>query len=214
MASPQKLIVLGSGTSVPMAGRTTSCYLVDPGDGHALAIDLGPGALQRAAAAGYDLDHLRAVLLTHMHFDHGGGISKQVGGELRPTFPDAVHLLQRRNLETARDPNPREAASYLVDNLSVLDDVNLELIDGPAELLPGISVIPSDGHTDGMQAVRVEGGGRVLYYLADLAPTRHHLQCNRPKQRQLLLAKICAEPYRRSSRLHAAYLSLNCDYRH
>jgi len=70
MAGPQKLIVLGSGTSVPKAGRTTSCYLVDPGDGQALAIDLGPGALQRAAAAGYDLDHLRGVLLTHMHPDH------------------------------------------------------------------------------------------------------------------------------------------------
>lgn len=65
-----RLIVLGSGTAVPRAGRATSCYLVDPGDGQALLIDLGPGALQRAAEAGYDLDRLRAVLVTHVHPDH------------------------------------------------------------------------------------------------------------------------------------------------
>lgn len=70
MARPPRLIVLGSGTAVPRAGRTTSCYLVDPGDGHALMIDLGPGSVQRAAAAGYDLDHLHGVLVTHIHPDH------------------------------------------------------------------------------------------------------------------------------------------------
>jgi len=74
MASPPRLIVLGSGTSVPRADRTTSCYLVDPGDGRAVLLDLGPGALQRAAAAGYDLDHLHGVLMTHLHPDHSADL--------------------------------------------------------------------------------------------------------------------------------------------
>lgn len=69
-AATPRLIVLGSGTSVPSARRATSCYLVDPGDGRALLVDLGPGALHRAAAAGYDLDHLAAILITHVHPDH------------------------------------------------------------------------------------------------------------------------------------------------
>ncbi len=70
MARAARLIVLGSGTAVPRADRATSCYLVDPGDGRALLVDLGPGAVHRAAAAGYDLDRLHAVLVTHVHPDH------------------------------------------------------------------------------------------------------------------------------------------------
>ncbi len=70
MGRAARLIVLGSGTVVPSATRDTSCYLVDDGAGTAFLIDLGPGALQRAARAGYDLDRLGAVLLTHVHPDH------------------------------------------------------------------------------------------------------------------------------------------------
>lgn len=70
MAGPGRLTVLGSGTAVPRAGRATSCYLLEDGAGSAFLIDLGPGALQRAAAAGHDLDRLSGVLITHIHPDH------------------------------------------------------------------------------------------------------------------------------------------------
>jgi len=65
-----KLIVLGSGTALPRADRATSCYLVDPGDGQAILVDLGPGALHRAAQHGYGLDRIGLALLTHIHPDH------------------------------------------------------------------------------------------------------------------------------------------------
>lgn len=70
MASAPRLIVLGSGSAVPRAERGTACYLVDDGAGGALLVDLGPGALQRAAVAGYPLERLTGVLLTHAHPDH------------------------------------------------------------------------------------------------------------------------------------------------
>jgi ribonuclease BN (tRNA processing enzyme) len=70
MGGTARLIVLGSGTSVPRADRATSCYLVDDGAGTVVLVDLGPGALHRAAAEGHDLDALSAVLLTHLHPDH------------------------------------------------------------------------------------------------------------------------------------------------
>jgi ribonuclease BN (tRNA processing enzyme) len=70
MGDTPRLIVLGSGTSVPRADRASSCYLVEDGGGHALLVDLGPGALHRAAAAGWPLPRLHAVLLTHIHPDH------------------------------------------------------------------------------------------------------------------------------------------------
>ncbi len=62
--------MLGSGTAVPLADRATSCYLLDDGAGTRVLVDLGPGALQRAAQAGCPLPDLAAVLLTHAHPDH------------------------------------------------------------------------------------------------------------------------------------------------
>ncbi|MFN0058882.1 MAG: MBL fold metallo-hydrolase [Planctomycetota bacterium] len=134
-------------------------------------------ALNHLDLALTDVTH---VMLTHLHFDHGGGVSRRIStgtatGELAPTFPHALHFLQRRNLATAERPNLRERASYLPENVEPLRHVRLQLLDGAEEVLPGLSVLPSDGHTDGLQAVRLEGGGQVLYYLADLAPTHHHL---------------------------------------
>lgn len=70
MGGPPRLIVLGSGTAVPRADRATSCYLVDDGAGTVLLVDCGPGALHRAAAAGYPLPSLDVVLVTHIHPDH------------------------------------------------------------------------------------------------------------------------------------------------
>lgn len=131
---------------------------------------------------GIDPDSITHVLLTHLHFDHAGGVSyRRDTGEVVPTFPDAIHWLQRKNLETAHDPNPREKASYFGDNINPLEEVDLKLLDGDEELLPGLSVTPSHGHTDGMQTVRVGGAadgppGSALYYLADLAPTQHHVR--------------------------------------
>lgn len=70
MAGLARLTVLGSGTAVPRADRASSCYLVDDGAGTRLLVDLGPGALHRAAQAGCPLPELAAVLLTHVHPDH------------------------------------------------------------------------------------------------------------------------------------------------
>ncbi|MEM7262554.1 MAG: MBL fold metallo-hydrolase [Planctomycetota bacterium] len=125
---------------------------------------------------GVGLGEVTHVLLTHLHFDHGGGLSgRNASGDLAPTFPEATHWVQRQNLETAEAPNPRERASYLPDNVGPLRDAPLEIVDGETELLPGLSVLVSHGHTSGMQMVRLEGGGRVLFYPADLAPTHHHV---------------------------------------
>ena len=137
------------------------------------------------AAAGTAPEAITHVVVTHLHFDHGGGVSRRAGSHVEdsdvggsgvePVFPGAEHFLQARNLETARQPNARERASYLPANVEVLSAVPLGLLDGACEILPGLSVIPSEGHTAGMQVVRPEGGGQVVYYVADLSPTRHHV---------------------------------------
>jgi len=73
MGHAATLTVLGSGTSVPRADRASSCYLISQA-GTTLLVDLGPGALHRAAAAGTDLDQLDGVLLTHVHPDHSADL--------------------------------------------------------------------------------------------------------------------------------------------
>lgn len=70
MAGVARLTVLGSGSALPHPERGTSCYLLDDGAGTCVLVDLGPGALQRAARAGCGLPRLAAVLVTHLHPDH------------------------------------------------------------------------------------------------------------------------------------------------
>lgn len=127
--------------------------------------------------AGVDPDRVTDLIITHLHFDHVGGATKlDAAGQSCAVFPDATHWVQQANWDTALDPNPREKASYLRKNVEPLEGVQLNKIDGDGEILPGIHVERVNGHTLGMQTVKVEGGAQVLRYLADLAPTRHHLR--------------------------------------
>lgn len=127
--------------------------------------------------SGHRPDQVTDVIITHLHFDHVGGATRlDSSGDSVPVLPHARHWVQQRNWDTALQPNPRERASYLRTNVEPLEGTALELLDGPGEIMPGISVEEVDGHTLGMQTVRIEGGGRVIRYLADLAPTIHHLR--------------------------------------
>ena len=117
------------------------------------------------------------VILTHLHFDHAGGATRLDGaGNAVPSFPNARYVLQARDLENALGASLRERASYLPKNWEPLQAAGiLDLVEGPQEILPGLGVRPVPGHTAGLQAVVLEGGGRKLIYLADLIPTSHHI---------------------------------------
>ena len=134
--------------------------------------------LERAVRnSGTDPDQVTDVIITHLHFDHVGGATRlDSSGCSIPVMPNARHWVQKRNWENGLQPNPRERASYLRPNIEPLEGTDLQLLDGPGQIMPGISVEEVDGHTTGMQTVRIEGGGRVIRYLADLAPTIHHLR--------------------------------------
>ncbi|MBT6452073.1 MAG: MBL fold metallo-hydrolase [Planctomycetes bacterium] len=138
----------------------------------------GEAPLRRAIrSVGVDPQRVTDLILTHLHFDHVGGATElDREGQSTALFPDATHWVQQANWDTGLSPNARERASYLRQNIEPLAAAPLEKIDGNGEILPGISVERVDGHTVGMQTVRIEGGGRVMRYLADLAPTWHHLR--------------------------------------
>ncbi len=129
------------------------------------------------ARLGLSPDDVTDVVLTHLHFDHAGGTTRTGAGETTVAFPRATYWLQKRNWEWANRPTERDAGSYLRENFEALGaSGRLKLVDGPAELFPGIRVVPSDGHTTALQLVYVEDAGRTLVYLSDLVPTAAHLR--------------------------------------
>ena len=115
------------------------------------------------------------VLLTHLHFDHAGGISRLESGMPLPNYPHAIHHVPRENLANARDPHPRERASYLAENIDMLSQVDLRLTDDNLDVWPGLTVHRSDGHTRGLMWLTLADGGETLAYPTDLVPTSHHL---------------------------------------
>jgi len=117
------------------------------------------------------------VVLTHLHFDHAGGLLRQAEGGPLPAFPEAQVIVQGAAWERARSPSARDRASFRALELDWLaGSGRLRLVSGAREVLPGVSVHPCQGHTDGMQVVTIQGPGGSLLYAADLIPTQHHVR--------------------------------------
>lgn len=138
----------------------------------------GPSLLKSLAHHGVKPEEVTDVILTHLHFDHAGGATTERDGKIVPTFPKARYYVQKANLETAQKPNIREKASYFPANYEPLMKAGvLEILDGNRmDLLPGISVFVSNGHTRGQQMVKVTDGSRTLLYCGDVIPTSSHVR--------------------------------------
>lgn len=159
--------------------------LVDNGLGHKYtdkfaslyAVDHESATLARSLAMlGVSVEDVTDVILTHLHFDHAGGSTEVVGDRLEPTFRNARYHTQERQWASAFDPNPREAPSFLEENLQPLQDAGqLVIHNGPTELFEGVSVELFFGHTEAMQTVSVRSDDGTLVFAADLLPTSHHL---------------------------------------
>lgn len=140
--------------------------------------DSGPSLKKSLAAHGLTPKDITDVVLTHLHFDHAGGATTEINGKLTATFPNATYYVQRENLNTAKNPNIREKASYFPANFQPLLDSNqLTLVDGPkVNLLPNVSVCISNGHTLAHQVVIVEDQTTRLIYCGDVIPTSTHIR--------------------------------------
>lgn len=154
-------------------------FLVDTGMGEKWTEKLrGIYAINNnpATEVGINPSSLTDVILTHLHFDHAGGISYfDSNGALALTYPSAKIHLQRANYENAKHPTLKERASYLPENVEPLAAGDLQLYDGDAEIYPGIFVHRVDGHTTGQQWIEIRDGEQKIFFPTDLIPTSHHV---------------------------------------
>ncbi|MBF8290780.1 MAG: fold metallo-hydrolase [Chloroflexi bacterium] len=119
--------------------------------------------------AGFDPGSIDIVAMSHLHFDHAGGLLTADGAR---AFPRARIVAQRAEWDIALTDNSRIVASYDQPELRLVRDWGESgWADGEVEILPGVSVVPTGGHSAGHQAIVVRGGGpggRTLAFFGDL----------------------------------------------
>jgi glyoxylase-like metal-dependent hydrolase (beta-lactamase superfamily II) len=131
--------------------------------------------LDRIKENDFDLEDINYVINTHLHFDHCGWNTISKEGSLKPSFPKAKYIIQKKEWESALNPDERSSASYMKEKLLPLQEWrNLELIDGDFELEEGIKIMHIPGHTRGHQCVLIESRGKKLFFPGDLIPTSAH----------------------------------------
>ncbi|MCQ4574875.1 MAG: MBL fold metallo-hydrolase [Candidatus Brocadiales bacterium] len=142
-------------------------------------IDRNPPLEGALAAHGLTPGDIDIVINTHLHLDHAGGNTcTGDGGGIVPAFPGAKYVIQKGEWEDAANPDERSRGSYIAEDFLPLEGFKgaIEFIDGmEVEVVTGVSVMVTGGHTPFHQCVKVESGGEAALFLADLVPTASHL---------------------------------------
>ena len=185
------------------------CLLIEDGD-RLILVDNGNGDKQDAkffshyhlhgddtlekslAKYGFTKDDITDVFLTHLHFDHCGGSIKYEGDKLVPNFKNATYWSNERHWEWATEPNEREKASFLKENiLPIKESGQLKFIEHPiakgegwTTYAPGmlvsnftenIAVRFVDGHTESMMLPEIKYDNKTVVFMADLLPSAGHI---------------------------------------
>jgi glyoxylase-like metal-dependent hydrolase (beta-lactamase superfamily II) len=127
---------------------------------------------------GFSLDDVTDIVLTHLHFDHCGGSIKYNSDKtkLEPVFKNATYYSNVKHWDWALSPNAREKASFIRENIiPIKESGQLKFIDSSTELIPDLSFIEVNGHTEAMMLPIIKYKQRTIAYMADLIPSSAHI---------------------------------------
>ena len=179
--------------AINMIEMSMRCMLIEEGDRLTL-VDTGLGSKQSEkffsyyylfgdfslesslAKYGFHKDDITDVFLTHLHFDHCGGAIERQNDMLVPAFKNAKFWSNANHWDWAVNPNPREKASFLKENiLPMKESGQLNFIaDQPLEDV-GFDVVFVDGHTEKQMLPKLNYKGKTIVFMADLLPTVGHI---------------------------------------
>ena len=126
---------------------------------------------------GFHKDDITDIFLTHLHFDHCGGvIEKNENGLLVPAFKNAKVWSNQKHWKWATEPNAREKASFLSENIKpIKENGQLEFIHRNYRDQVGFDVLFMDGHTEKQMLPKINYQGKTIVFMADLLPTVGHI---------------------------------------
>lgn len=165
--SGERLVLIDCGIGNKQSGKFFSHYYLH---GHQSLND----SLNNA---GFGVDDITDVFLTHLHFDHcGGALVRRADGSIVPTFKNARYWSNREHWQWATRPNPREKASFLKENILPIEESGqLNWVDLNADSWEIFDFITVDGHTDKQMLPKIRYKQHTLVYVADLLPSRGHV---------------------------------------
>jgi len=169
---PDGLVLLDTGVGNKEDEKFLDIYGIEASvEGHATMLHAA------LAAAGFSAGDVDVVINSHLHFDHAGGNTMHTAdGRIAPTFPNARYLVHAGEMHYATHTNERTAASYFPRNWDALAaSGQMELVESGVELLAGVRMRATPGHTPHHQSIVVESAGKTAVFLADVCPTASHL---------------------------------------
>ncbi len=188
----QNRILLATRTLVAVSRDRKHVILVDTGTGtkwsgkeaSRFAVAYDGEAIGRALSSHFGLtaDDVTDIIVTHLHFDHNGGLtvwSGEPGGDTCLRFPGARLWLHRRQWDHVQLPSEKDRASFLKRDYDILEAcAEMSFVDGaePVAPWPGLRFFASDGHTPGQLLPIFSDGERSLMFTGDVFPTSSHLR--------------------------------------
>ncbi len=134
------------------------------------------------AKHGFHRDDITDVFLTHLHFDHCGGAIEynQERTFLQPAFNNATFWSCEPHWKWATNPNPREKASFLKENIHPIEDSGqLKFVPRSGRysenVFPKMDIFFADGHTESQMIPHIKYKGKTLVFMADLLPSTGHI---------------------------------------
>ncbi len=188
---PLNRVLLATRTLVAVDRSAGRVLLTDTGCGQKwqpkvadrFAIKHDPKALADGLEKiGVSLGDVTDIVISHLHFDHNGGLTywyDEPGGPTKLHFPKATHWIHKKQWDHARNPHIKDQASFMKEDYAMLEEAGaLRIVEGdePDKPMPGLEWVISHGHTPGQLHPYFVSEDRKLLFTGDIIPSMAHLR--------------------------------------